>query len=315
MSWCEYTLVLLAKESPMENSLRVLLVEDNRLDVRLLMAMLANANVKQFQFTVASQLWEALDYLESVHFDAILLDLNLPDSNDLETVAAIHTAKPDLPIVVLTGLNDESVAIKTMQMGAQDYLIKGRINSELLRRSIQYAVERQRLQTDMRELALRDPLTGLYNRRGFFALAEQQLLAAQRAGFGLWLCFADLDGLKRINDEFGHIVADQALMDAANILREVFRASDIVARFGGDEFIVLGLFNSAHTGDPITDRLTRRLGAFNAQATRPYPVSLSVGLVRFEAGNESTLDDLIRLADQAMYANKASKKIKSAHGN
>jgi len=299
----------------MKNSLRILLVEDNRLDVKLLMAMLANARIEQFEFTVASQLWEALDYLESAQFDAILLDLNLPDSKDLDTVSEIHAARPDTPIVVLTGINDESVALKAMQMGAQDYLVKGHINSELLRRSIQYAVERQRLQSDLREQALRDSLTGLYNRRGFFTLAEQQLHMARRSGSGLWLCFADLDGLKKINDEFGHIVADQALVDTANVLREVFRASDIVARFGGDEFIGLGLANSAPMGDPIMDRLTRRLDAFNAQGTRPCPVSLSVGLIRSEAGSHSTLDDLIRYADQAMYANKASKRENSAHGN
>ena len=103
--------------------------------------------------------------------------------------------------------------------GAQDYLVKGNADGALLVRAIRYAVERKRAEESIRALSLEDELTGLPNRRGFFALAEQQLKVARRTKTGLFLLFSDVDGLKAMNDQFGHAEGDRLIRDAAHILR------------------------------------------------------------------------------------------------
>ena len=148
-------------------------------------------------------------------------------------------------------------ATEAVRKGAQDYLIKGNVDGALLVRSIRYAVERKRAEEAIRALSLEDELTGLANRRGFFTLAEQQLKVARRTKTGLFLLFADVDGLKATNDRFGHAEGDRLIRDAARILRATFRDSDIVARIGGDEFVVLMI----QTDDTAPAQFLARLAA------------------------------------------------------
>ena len=125
--------------------IRVLLVEDNLGDADLLQETLAEGASAQFELTGVSRLGEALQRLFEEHFDVVLLDLGLPDSQGLDTFVRTHAAAPDVPIVVLTGLDDEMLAVKAVQAGAQDYLVKGQVDSNLLVRSLRYAIERHRL--------------------------------------------------------------------------------------------------------------------------------------------------------------------------
>lgn len=127
----------------MPDTIKVLLLEENFLDVCLLQEFLSEANSTQFELTPVERMDEALQYLDRKSFDIVLLDLSLPDSQGIETFVKIHRHAPSVPIVVLTGLDDETVAIKAMQEGAQDYLVKGQVDGDLLRRAIRYAIERQ----------------------------------------------------------------------------------------------------------------------------------------------------------------------------
>jgi diguanylate cyclase (GGDEF)-like protein/PAS domain S-box-containing protein len=167
--------------------------------------------------------------------------------------------------------------------------------------------ERKRTEEELKALTLRDELTGLYNRRGFLNLAEQQLKIADRMKQELLLIFFDLDGMKRINDTYGHQEGDQALTQAAQILKETFRESDIVGRYGGDEFAVLVLESDESKGALITKRLREITSRHNLQANRLYALGLSFGMARFDPYKPSTLDELIRQADQEMYRNKKTK--------
>ena len=164
--------------------------------------------------------------------------------------------------------------------------------------------DRVRMEETLRALALLDDLTGLYNRRGFSILAEQQLKTANRTKRRMVLLFADLDGLKRINDTFGHSEGDQALIETANVLRETFRESDIIARIGGDEFVVLAIETNGLPAEILTTRLQENLAARNAREVRRYKLSLSVGLARYDPDRPCSLDELLDQADRAMYERK-----------
>jgi diguanylate cyclase (GGDEF)-like protein/PAS domain S-box-containing protein len=167
--------------------------------------------------------------------------------------------------------------------------------------------ERKRMEAEMREMSLRDLLTDLYNRRGFITLAEQQLKAANRAQRPLQLTFIDCDGLKGINDTFGHEEGDRALIDTANVLRQTFRESDIIARLGGDEFAVLSIDAADMNPEDFSKRLQENIDVGNAKGTRPYTLAMSWGTAVYDPGSPLSLDELMFSADKRMYAQKMGK--------
>ena len=179
---------------------------------------------------------------------------------------------------------------------------------DLFRRALQCATKQYVLQTELSNLALKDELTGLYNRRGFLALAERQLKLARRSGRSLLLFFIDVDGLKEINDVFGHAEGDAALKCTAEALGTTFRDSDVIARFGGDEFAVLAIEASGQSEAAIRERLTEFLNSASRQES-DYKFSVSLGTARFDPWNQTSLRDLIAEADQAMYEQKRCRAV------
>jgi diguanylate cyclase (GGDEF)-like protein len=168
--------------------------------------------------------------------------------------------------------------------------------------------ERKRAEATLRTLSLKDDLTGLYNRRGFFALAEQGLKTAQRMGKEMLLIYGDLDNLKGINDTFGHQEGDQALIDISHILKETFRESDIIARLGGDEFVILAMNNIENASEILLNRFEKVLNDHDLQRKRPYTLSMSLGMVNFDTQTPYSMDDLLARADKMMYANKQKRQ-------
>ena len=168
--------------------------------------------------------------------------------------------------------------------------------------------ERKRALEELHSLSLTDDLTGLYNRRGFLTLAEQELKHASRTNDRFVLVFADLDGLKQINDSFGHHEGSHAIVKAAEILKQTFRTSDIIARLGGDEFTVLALAASDDNAESIKTRLQEKVRHFNQRRELAYELSISIGIVLLDPHSELSIDELIRKADAAMYEHKHSVK-------
>jgi len=286
----------------------VLHVEDNAGDARLMREYLRESEAAEFDVEVVRRVSEALACLEAGGIDVILLDLSLPDAHGLETVRRISAAAPDVPIVVLTGLDDENIGLRSVQAGAQDFLVKNRLDALLSTRALRYAIERHRARRELLSLTLVDEMTGLYNRRGFQALAEQQVRQANRQHCGLVLVFCDVDDLKEINDTYGHREGDSALMVTARILRETLRETDLVARMGGDEFTILALDTGGSGDANIMGRLADKLDAYNRGAERPYTLSLSMGVARRELRDPQSVDDLLAEADRALYEQKRAKK-------
>lgn len=289
-------------------SLRALLVEDapeGRCGLRDSLSVLGKAGVG---VETADTLNRALEHLSQGGIDVLLLDLDLPDQDDLGTFERAHAFAPDVPIIVLTRVEDENMALSMVKAGAQDYLVKGEVTPELLLRSIRYAVERHRLNSALRSLSLIDELTGLYNRRGFTELAQQHLKLARRTARAILLVYVDLDDLKSINDILGHQVGDEALIRVADLLRESFRQSDIIARIGGDEFAVMALEASEENEDQLLKRLKARAREVNQEEDAPYQFSISVGAARFTGDRALRLEDLLAQVDEAMYQEKWAKK-------
>ena len=259
-----------------------------------------------FDVTWAKTLAEALARLAEAPPDLVLLDLVLPDSDGIGTFAAIRDARPDVPVIVLSGAGDETTALRAVTEGAQDYLPKSSVSPALLTRSIRYALERDRNLVELRRLALRDDLTGVLNRRGFLLLAEQQLAVARRTSTPITVLFVDVDGLKRVNDTFGHQAGDRALADVATLMRATFRASDVIGRIGGDEFCALLLDDGvepAH-GPPTIARFQAAITAHNAGGTHAFPLSCTVGVVTRKATDDLSITDLLAEADHDLYDNR-----------
>jgi len=167
--------------------------------------------------------------------------------------------------------------------------------------------ERRRADEEIRMLAISDALTELYNRRGFISLAEQQIKRANRTNKTLALFFIDIDGLKIVNDTKGHEEGDRLLINAANILKQTFRESDIIARIGGDEFAVLAAVNASETSEIVLSRLTEHIRSHNALPDQKYEISMSIGTAIYNPATPRSLDDLMSRADELMYEQKKEK--------
>ncbi|MDX6529077.1 MAG: hypothetical protein QOH41_1367 [Blastocatellia bacterium] len=173
---------------------------------------------------------------------------------------------------------------------------------------IQDITERKRAEAALQSLSLVDELTGLYNRRGFLAVTEQHLASIRRNDRVPVILYADLDGLKEINDSLGHHEGDRALATAAEIFKEAFRSTDIVARLGGDEFVVLAALDPEEEAESLTRRLQDRFRASNQRGSRAYDLSISVGLAHFDDEESHSIEDLMARADRAMYQDKRRKR-------
>jgi diguanylate cyclase (GGDEF)-like protein len=179
--------------------------------------------------------------------------------------------------------------------------------NELLMRAVECAVKQHMLRAEVSNLALTDELTGLYNRRGFLALTERQLKLGRRADREMLLLFMDVDGLKRINDSFGHSEGDLALIRTTEVLQKTFRDSDVLARLGGDEFAALAIEAPGHSEATIRGRLRQNLATVSRKEPR-YQLSFSLGAVRFDPRTGTSIAQLMRQADRAMYEHKTQRR-------
>ncbi len=184
--------------------IKVLYAEDDIDHATLISELIKEIKNVHYELTQVQQLDEALLELDNDNYDIILLDLSLPDKQGVDTVARVCEQAPEIPVVVISGMDDETMAIKALQKGAEEYLVKGKVNSHALSRILRYAIVRHKGMVELHSLSLVDDLTGLYNRRGFILFAQQQLSIAVRTKRGMILFFIKLDGLKEIKGKSGH---------------------------------------------------------------------------------------------------------------
>ncbi|HYH59479.1 MAG TPA: EAL domain-containing protein [Thermoleophilaceae bacterium] len=285
--------------SPGTDPVRVLVVEDNQRYGELIEHMLGS----EFAADRVTTLGDAVANIQhGVGYGCILLDLLLPGTDRLEAVEALQSLAPDSPIVVLTGMENGSLALDAMKAGVQDYLYKGDIEPEPLRRSVLYAMERKRAQ--LAHQALHDPLTALPNRTLFRDRCSQALAGIGRTTTGVGVLFIDLDGFKLANDSMGHAAGDRLLVEVADRLQQAMRAGDSVSRFGGDEFTALSAtLDHRHDAVEVAQRLTQIVGEPFDIAGREVTLTCSIG-VTFTFDRDADPDVLIHEADMAMYRAK-----------
>lgn len=285
--------------------IQILLIEDNPDDIKIVERILRSEQ-QFYLITAVNRVSKSLPLLDEGKADLLLLDLGLPDSRGLESFHRLRAQAPDVPIIILTGKADLETAREAVRNGAQDYLIKGQLEGNLLLHAVHYAAERHALHQELEELSLCDPLTGLYNRRGFWLLAEQSLLLAKRNGRESVLLLADVDQLKTINDTHGHLVGDQALCAVARAFVAAMRESDIVARLAGDEFVALAV--EAHPPGIVSliSRFRECLHDERRAAEGTADLTVSIGSAPFDPTTSPTLKELMDVADKAMYMEKRS---------
>ncbi len=293
-----------------EDKMHVLLIEDNPGDVRLVEEMLKESGADDFELKHVGTLQAGMRLLsEGCGNQVILLDLELPDGNGLETLRRIAPFAEEASVVVITGSQDERLGIEALKMGAVDYLLKGQIDGHQLRRILHFAVERHDMQMELHSLALHDELTGLHNRRGFLLLAEQQMKISRRNHSSCLLLFLDIDGLKKINDTLGHAAGNSAIVEAAGVLRSSFRHCDILARLGGDEFAVLAVGTGDSSEAALRAHLAQKFKQVNAQPNRAYALSFSIGIVPCGTNVRCSFEDLLAKSDALMYQEKQDKAL------
>lgn len=304
----------------------ILIVDDTPDNLRLLTKILQSQG-----YTVRKSLNGRMA-LQGVHReppDLILLDINMPEMNGYEVCEKLKASETtaQIPIIFISALDRLEEKVRAFELGGVDYITKPfqeqevllRVKNQLLiqqqrqklieqnQRLEQEIQERLKAEAEVRQLSLTDELTGLYNRRAFFLLAEQQLKIARRTQTLYCLLFADLDGLKKVNDTFGHEMGDRMIVDAAQILKQTFRDADIVARLGGDEFVLFCHIFSGNSKE-LYARLQANLDSFNQKSKRSYLLSISLGVLLGDLDNDFSLEKLVAQADQLMYEHKRTKR-------
>lgn len=284
--------------------MKLLLVEDDPADARFLRACLSRGQGPAPDLVHETCLQDALATLGAADFDVVLLDLNLPDASGEACVHAIKQLCPTLPIVVLSGEDNEEYAISILKEGVQDYLVKWDGDGKIILRAIRYAIERKRAEIRLNYLATYDALTRIPNRSYFMQYLEKAVSRARRLGNMLGLVFLDLDRFKGVNDTLGHHFGDKLLIAASQRIERNVRSGDIVARMGGDEFAVLlenvpDLGAARRVAQKLTEALSKTylLEGHRVNAT----VSIGVTILPNDRGDPETL---IKNADIAMYQAK-----------
>lgn len=285
--------------------INILIIDNNKTDISLIKRMLELQEKLNFDLKYADSLNKSFDLLARENIDIVLLDLTLTEDWGLNTLIKFREKVPDIPVIVLTGHNDDELAIDALKLGAQDYLVKGQFNFDMLVRSLRYSIERNKLHLTLISLAIVDELTTLYNRRGFLTLAENHKKLAKRTKKGFLICFTDINKLKAINDTFGHKMGDNALIDFSHILKKTFREADIIARLGGDEFVVLVRDAEANKQDILYNRLNDNLTELNFNENRKYKLSASIGIVLVGPDSNEPIEEILEKADKLMYEDKS----------
>jgi diguanylate cyclase (GGDEF)-like protein len=290
-----------------DDGIRVLLIEDNPEYTGLLKRFLSKEKNPSFALESANSLQAGLERLAQSDIDVILLDLTLPDSHGIDTFVKVHTQVPPTPIVILTGFDDEKLALEAVGKGAQDYLVKSQVEGRILARILRYAIERKRAEEALAQQAIRDSLTNLYNRRYFNSRLEEEIALADRNKYCLGILLCDLDHFKAINDSRGHQAGDEVLKVVAHSIKEATRGADLIFRWGGDEMVVV-LTNSTREG-ALTAAERIRAGIHKISEQVQLEVDLSIGVALYPEHGKS-VDELIRLADLALYiAKKGGDKV------
>jgi diguanylate cyclase (GGDEF)-like protein len=300
----------------MREIINILHVEDDENDLLLMAeALHSSAEDQVYKIHHAKKLKQALDLIGKHHFDVILLDLGLPDVEGLDNVQAIIAENPEVPIIVLTGADNEHLAVRAIEYGAQEYLVKGRVDGDMLWFVISSSIHRKRTERALFSYAHYDELTGLINLSMFVEHLGKALHRASRYDRHAAILLLDVDNMKKTNEFLGRGAGDALLKEVAIRCEVALSSTDVIARYGDDEFVVL--LDDQRGGAPHLAAAEVMTKLRRALAKRPVTymgnaidVAVTIGVaVAPEDGNDAT--SLLASAQSAMVQNRNAKRNKS----
>ncbi len=285
----------------------ILLLEDDELDARRVGEALSRTHCTQtFSVIHVPSLAVALARMERDDFDAVIVDLNLPDADGSEAVDRILHLKPHTPIIILSGNDDEDVALKLIHRGAQDFLVKGKQGFVSLPRTLRFCAERKAAEQRLPHIASYDGLTGLANRQEIYTQLRKACAHSERQGDMVALILIDLDRFKDANATYGHQVGDALLRTVGKRLRAVTRDGDTAGRLGGDEFaVILEGISHADAARGWAERALTTLHEPVRIGDLVFPLRASMGGALYPT-HGAEVDVLFKRADNAMYWIKAN---------
>lgn len=285
-------------------TIKVLHVEDDAADAELIRSLLYDSIVSgQFEIFRVESLKAALKEIDTGSYDAVILDLHLKDISGMDNVSAIRGQNPDLPIIILSGVDNDKDALSSIDHGAQEYVIKSHCDGKVLKLAIFSSIKRKAFERKLFKLANYDYLTGLANRRMFQNYVEKSIAKASRWKYSEVIMFLDIDNFKSINDEYGHDAGNMLLKEVADRITNLLRKTDIVSRYGGDEFTILLDDRSIDPFGSAKEVASKILNSF--EKTFNYNgsdinFSASIGISIYPESGEDYMS-LIKFADDAMY--------------
>ena len=250
---------------------------------------------------------DALEILDDEKVDLILLDIMMPDMDGYEVCQKLknNPMTKDIPIIFITAKTDEDSIEKAYDIGGIDYVTKPFKPKELLAR-VKRELQLQELQTELKLLASTDSMTKLYNRRYFTKISEHTLDLAKREKHNLSIIMLDIDKFKNINDTYGHKIGDDVIITLSNKLIEYQRKSDIICRYGGEEFVILLPNTSIDGAKIVAQNIKKDVEAIvlNLEENKEVKFTVSLGVSSIDIKNETNIEASLKRADDALYEAK-----------
>jgi diguanylate cyclase (GGDEF)-like protein len=275
----------------------ILIVDD---DETLLPMLKEGFELQGYRCEAARSGEAALELVKNFSFDILVADIVLPGLKGFELIEKARKLRPETVAIIMTGFINKYTYDTAIEAGASDLIKKPFTLKELIIR-----IEHAKVLKHLRETSVVDELTGLYNRRGFLTVAEQQAALARREKRGMVMLYANLDDLGIIHDRWGHQEGERALIDASMILKGTFRKSDIVAHLGTDAFVILTIGIAGDDIDRITARLQKNIEAHNAMNSREYHLTMSLCKLHYDPQNARPIDELLAHGENMMRKKKS----------
>lgn len=308
--------------TPAGQKINVLLIDDDEEDIALIEDTLLrmNGHAQNFNLSSVTNLAMGLKFLSDEPTDVVLLDLHLPDSKGMDTFSTINRLIPDIPVIILSVIYDDALALEAVRKGAQDYIFKRETNHDLLVRTIHFAVERQRLKRDLakvntrlEQLSLLDSITELFNRRGIQEILNREIRRIQGKHLTSLIVYVDLDDFRKVNAVLGHNSGDVVLKEVSSKIRSVLRATDYAARIGNDEFLIFFPETNFSEGIRLAERIRLAISTtlITVSGSRELRVTGSVALIPVGLSDLSdsagSIDVLIAKAQRLLKKGKLNK--------
>ena len=292
----------------------ILIVDDIPANLQILNVHLSDEDYHVVESSSGQKALEILNQ-DPEGIDLILLDVMMPVMSGLEVLAEIkkNPLTDNIPIILITANADDDNVAEGLDMGAFDYIIKPYSLVVLLAR-VRTALREKERQYLLEKWATTDPLTGLMNRRHFFELAYRELEQTRRSSRQLSFIMLDIDHFKQVNDNYGHLVGDAALILLAELLKKQLRKVDFCGRYGGEEFVLCLPDTHMQGALEVAERIRKDVLTLKIDSLENKTISMSISLGIAENNEDKNVEDILKRADKALYAAKHAGRNQSKTG-